>query len=110
METDGDELARRYEVQEDVDDGGPNRSEFEAMLQELSIQEAARDSDTRPQQQADGGDGRTEKEIDLRVVEHPQNLTSREPWVSWRHGKTMVADQWCCPVDLCIRRFEACPA
>ena len=50
METDGDELARRYEVQEVVDDGSPNRSEFEAMLQELSVQESARDSDTTPQQ------------------------------------------------------------
>jgi hypothetical protein len=50
IETDGDELARRYEVQEVVDDGSPNRTEFEAMLQELSIQEATRDSDTTPQQ------------------------------------------------------------
>jgi hypothetical protein len=40
IETDGDELARRYEVQEVDDDGGPNRSEFEAMLQELSTPEA----------------------------------------------------------------------
>jgi len=50
IETDGDELARRYEVQEVVDDGSPNRSEFEALLRELSIQAAARDSETTPQQ------------------------------------------------------------
>jgi hypothetical protein len=42
IETDGDELARRYEVQEIADDGGPNRSEFDALLQELSNLEATR--------------------------------------------------------------------
>jgi hypothetical protein len=50
IETDGDELARRFEVQEVADDGSPNRSEFEAMLQELSDLEATRDSGATPQQ------------------------------------------------------------
>jgi len=48
METDGDELARRYEVQEVADDGSPDRSEFEAMMQELSRLEATRRSDATP--------------------------------------------------------------
>ena len=48
IETDGDELARRYEVQEVADDGSPNRSEFEAMLQELSNMEATRVSGATP--------------------------------------------------------------
>ena len=48
METDGDELARRYEVQEVADDGSPDRSEFEAMMQELSSLEATRRSDATP--------------------------------------------------------------
>ena len=48
METDGDELARRYEVQEVLDDGSPDRSEFEAMMQELSSLEATRRSDATP--------------------------------------------------------------
>jgi hypothetical protein len=50
IETDGDELARRFEVQEVADDGSPNRSEFEAMLQELSDLETTRDSGATPQQ------------------------------------------------------------
>jgi hypothetical protein len=50
IETDGDELARRYEVQEVADDGSPNRSEFEAMLQELYNLEATRGSGATPQQ------------------------------------------------------------
>jgi hypothetical protein len=50
METDGDELARRYEVQEVADDGSPHQSEFEAMLQELSNLEATRGSGVTPQQ------------------------------------------------------------
>ena len=49
IETDGDELARRYEVQEVTDDGSPKRSEFEAMLQELSDLEATRLSGATPQ-------------------------------------------------------------
>ena len=48
METDGDELARRYEVQEVLDDGSPDRSGFEAMMQELSSLEATRRSDATP--------------------------------------------------------------
>jgi hypothetical protein len=44
IETDGDELAKRYEVHEVADDGSPNRSEFEAMMQELSTLEANRSS------------------------------------------------------------------
>ena len=44
IETDGDELARRYEVNEVADDGSPKRSEFEAMMQELSNVEATRRS------------------------------------------------------------------
>jgi len=48
METDGDELARRYEVQEVADDGSPDRSEFEAMMQELSNLEATRRSGVTP--------------------------------------------------------------
>ncbi len=48
IETDGDELARRYEVQEIADDGSPNRSEFEAMLQELSNLEATRGRGATP--------------------------------------------------------------
>ena len=48
IETDGDELARRYEVQEVADDGSPNRSEFDAMLQELSNLEATRGSGATP--------------------------------------------------------------
>ena len=48
METDGDELARRYEVQEVAEDGSPDRSEFEAMMQELSNVEATRRSGTTP--------------------------------------------------------------
>ena len=48
IETDGDELARRYEVQEVADDGSPNRSEFDAMLQELSNLEATRRSGATP--------------------------------------------------------------
>ena len=35
IETDGDELARRYEIRDVVQDGCPHRSEFEAMLQEI---------------------------------------------------------------------------
>jgi hypothetical protein len=50
IETDGDELARRYEVQEVADDGSPKRSEFEAMLQELSDLEATRCSRATPLQ------------------------------------------------------------
>lgn len=50
METDGDELAKRYEVQEVADNGSPDRREFEAMLQELSIQEAAHGSSPTLQQ------------------------------------------------------------
>ena len=50
IETDGDELARRYEVQEVADDGSPNRSEFEVMLQELSNLEATRVSGATPLQ------------------------------------------------------------
>lgn len=50
IETEGDELARRYEVREDIDDGSPNRSEFEAMLQELHNLEAIRGSNATPQQ------------------------------------------------------------
>jgi hypothetical protein len=50
IETDGDELAKRYEVQEVADDGSPKRSEFEAMLQELSDLEATRGSSATPQQ------------------------------------------------------------
>jgi hypothetical protein len=50
IETDGDELARRFEVQEIADDGSPNQSEFEAMLQELSDLEATRGSGATPQQ------------------------------------------------------------
>jgi hypothetical protein len=50
IETDGDELARRYEVQEVADDGSPNRSEFEAMLEELSDLEANRCSGATPLQ------------------------------------------------------------
>jgi len=42
VETDGDKLARRYEVHEVEDDGSPNRSEFETMLQELYNLEANR--------------------------------------------------------------------
>jgi hypothetical protein len=48
MESDGDELARRYEVQEVADDGRPGRSEFEAMMQELSNLEATRRSGATP--------------------------------------------------------------
>ena len=48
MESDGDELARRYEVQEVADNGSPDRSEFEAMMQELSRLEATRRSDATP--------------------------------------------------------------
>ena len=48
IETDGDELARRYEVQEVADDGSPDRSEFEAMMQELSNLEATRRSGVTP--------------------------------------------------------------
>ena len=50
IETDGDELAKRYEVQEVADDGSPKRSEFEAMLQDLSNLEATRGSGATPQQ------------------------------------------------------------
>jgi hypothetical protein len=50
IETDGDELARRYEVQEVADGGSPKRSEFEAMLQELSDLEATRCSGATPPQ------------------------------------------------------------
>lgn len=50
IETEGDELARRYEVREPVDDGSPNRSEFETMLQELHDLEVTRGSRTIPQQ------------------------------------------------------------
>jgi hypothetical protein len=50
IETDGDELAKRYEVHEVADDGSPNRSEFEAMMQELSILEANRSSSVTPPQ------------------------------------------------------------
>jgi hypothetical protein len=50
IETDGDELARRYEVQEVADDGSPNRSEFEAMLQELHNLETIRGNSATPQQ------------------------------------------------------------
>jgi hypothetical protein len=42
IEADGDELARRYEVQEIADNGSPNRSEFDRLLQELSNLEATR--------------------------------------------------------------------
>jgi hypothetical protein len=42
METDGDELARRYEVEEVADDDICHRSEFEAMAQDLSGLEAIR--------------------------------------------------------------------
>jgi hypothetical protein len=48
METDGDELARLYEVQEVADDGSPDRSEFEAMMRELSNLEATRRSGATP--------------------------------------------------------------
>jgi hypothetical protein len=48
METDGDELARRYEVQEVAEDGSPDRSEFEAMKRELSNVDATRRSGTTP--------------------------------------------------------------
>jgi hypothetical protein len=50
IETEGDELARRYEVHEVADDGSPKRSEFEAMLQKLSDLEATRVSGTTPLQ------------------------------------------------------------
>jgi hypothetical protein len=50
IETDGDELAKRYEVHEVADDGSPNRSEFEAMMQELSTLEANRSSSATPPQ------------------------------------------------------------
>jgi hypothetical protein len=50
IETDGDELARRYEVQEVADDGSPNRSEFVTMLQELHNLEANRGDSATPQQ------------------------------------------------------------
>jgi hypothetical protein len=51
MEADGDELARRYEVQELADDdGSPHRSEFEAMMQELSDLEATRCGGATPLQ------------------------------------------------------------
>jgi hypothetical protein len=50
IETDSDELARRYEVQEVADDGSPNRSEFEAMLEELSNLEATRGRGATPLQ------------------------------------------------------------
>lgn len=50
IETEGDELARRYEVREAVDDGNPIRSEFEAMLQDLHNLEAIRGSSATPQQ------------------------------------------------------------
>ncbi|CAN5450143.1 hypothetical protein BH10ACI4_BH10ACI4_37410 [soil metagenome] len=40
IETDGNELARRYEIREVADDGSPKRSEVEVMLQELSNLEA----------------------------------------------------------------------
>ena len=48
METDGDELARQYEVQEVADDGSPDLSEFKAMMQELSDLEATRRSGATP--------------------------------------------------------------
>jgi hypothetical protein len=48
METDGDELARQYEVQEVAEDGSPDRSEFEAMMRELSNVEGTRRSSTTP--------------------------------------------------------------
>lgn len=44
IETDGDQLASRYEIHEIPDDGSPDRSEFAAMLQELSTHEANRRS------------------------------------------------------------------
>jgi hypothetical protein len=50
IETDGDELARRYEVQEVADDGSPKRSEFDAMLQELHNLEAISSKTVTPQQ------------------------------------------------------------
>jgi hypothetical protein len=50
IETDGDELAKRYEVQEVADDGSPKRSEFEAMLEELSNLEATRGNSATPLQ------------------------------------------------------------
>ena len=50
IETDGDELAKRYEVQEVADDGSTKRSEFEAMLEELSNLEATRGNSATPLQ------------------------------------------------------------
>lgn len=50
IETDGDELAKRYEVQEVADGGGPVRADIDAMLQELSDLEAARCSSATPLQ------------------------------------------------------------
>ena len=50
IETDGDQLATRYEVHEVADDGSHNRSEFDAMLQELSDTEATRGSGVTPPQ------------------------------------------------------------
>jgi hypothetical protein len=50
IETDGDELARKYEVHEVADDSSADRSEFDAMLHELSTQEAAHVNPAIPQQ------------------------------------------------------------
>lgn len=50
IETEGDELARRYEVRGPTDDGSPDRSEFEAMLQELHNLEAIRGRSATPPQ------------------------------------------------------------
>jgi hypothetical protein len=38
-------------------------------------------------EKSDGGNNRPKEKINLRVVEDPQNLTSRELRVDWEHGR-----------------------
>jgi hypothetical protein len=41
IETEGDELAKKYEIQDSPDNGSPDRAEFEDMMQELVSLEGA---------------------------------------------------------------------
>jgi hypothetical protein len=43
-------------------------------------------------EQADSDNGGPKKQVDLSVVEDPQNITSRELWIGEIHGKPIVAD------------------
>ena len=45
--------------------------------------------------QAGRGNGRAKTEVDLRVIEVPQNLTLRELRLSLKHAVTILADPDC---------------